>query len=232
MGSNSRVRDIVATVSTVIASLAALTIAVVVVRREMFGGRTEDDVGPVGIVEPVANWDELVRGGHRIGPERATVTIVEFGDFQCPACGRFHSAVLGVLAKYPADVALVYRQLPLEDIHPVAYPAAKAAFCAAEQGRFGAMHDALFQSQADLGSRSLLSFVSEAAIRDSAAFSTCLVNAERISSIDSDIQLARTMNLRGTPTVIINGMLYASVPDSARLERVVAYLRGRGARGE
>jgi protein-disulfide isomerase len=91
---------------------------------------------------PVSN--EISSMDHALGPETARLTILEYSDFQCPACASYAPVMTQVLAKYPEDVRLVYRNFPLNQIHPNAYEAALAAEAAGKQGKFWDMHDLLF----------------------------------------------------------------------------------------
>ena len=205
---------------TVVVTLSAVAIAVVVVRREFFGGSTLQSAGLPSDRE-LSDWELVATGGHRIGPSSAPVTIVEFGDYQCPACRRFHSSLKGAMAAFPDQVGVIYRHLPLEDIHPVAYQAAKAAQCAADQSRFAPFHDLMYEQQSLLGGKSLSAIAVEAGIPDSIGFATCLQSNVKSPEIEADIQLARELGLRGTPTIAINGILYASPPDSLRLQGLI-----------
>ncbi len=81
------------------------------------------------------------------GPKDAKVTIIEFSDFECPFCQRAFTTVEEVLAAYPKDVRVVYKQLPLTSIHPNAQRAAEASLCALDQGKFWEMHDKMFTAQ-------------------------------------------------------------------------------------
>src|SRR5262249_41475644 len=86
--------------------------------------------------------------GHFRGPENATVTLVEFGDYQCPSCGAYHPFVKEILNRYPQQVRLEFHHFPLISIHPNSMAAAKAVEAAGEQGHYWEMHDALFETQA------------------------------------------------------------------------------------
>lgn len=86
-------------------------------------------------------------GGHFRGPDSARVTLVEFGDYQCPSCGAYAPIVLEVLRRYPQQVRLEFHHYPLISIHPYAMPAAMAAEAAGEQGKFWEMHDLIFDHQ-------------------------------------------------------------------------------------
>jgi protein-disulfide isomerase len=85
--------------------------------------------------------------GHFRGPENAQVTLVEFGDYQCPSCGAYHPFVKEILNRYPTQVRLEFHHFPLMSIHPNSMAASKAAEAAGEQGHYWEMHDALFEYQ-------------------------------------------------------------------------------------
>src|SRR3989338_8919376 len=84
------------------------------------------------------------------GPSLAAVTIEEWGDFQCPACGTAYRALKPVFAQYEDRVHFVYRHFPLTSIHPLAFNAATASECAADQDKFWEFHDQLYEGQPDL----------------------------------------------------------------------------------
>ena len=107
---------------------------------------------------------------HLRGPEEAPVTVVEYGDFECPFCGRAEAAVRELLTDF-GDVAYVWRHLPLSDVHPNASLAAEAAEAAADQGSFWEMHDALLDHQDDLRPRDLFAYAERLGL-DSSAFAT------------------------------------------------------------
>src|SRR5438552_135127 len=90
---------------------------------------------------------DIKSGGHFRGPENAQVTLVEFGDYQCPSCGAYHPFVKEILNRYPQQVRLEFHHFPLISIHPNSMAASKAAEAAGEQGHYWEMHDALFEYQ-------------------------------------------------------------------------------------
>jgi len=96
--------------------------------------------------KPVA-VEVAVGNSPTIGPKNAKVSIVEFSDFECPYCARAFSTVKQIKETYPNDVKIVYKHLPLSNIHPNAQKAAEAALCARDQGKFWEMHDKMFESQ-------------------------------------------------------------------------------------
>ena len=92
------------------------------------------------------------KSDHAQGPEDAAVTLVEYGDYQCPYCADVHSMVAGIIENMGAILRFVFRHMPLNEVHPYAQYAAEAAEAAGAQGKFWEMHNALFDHQADLGS--------------------------------------------------------------------------------
>src|ERR1700738_5041816 len=88
---------------------------------------------------------------HILGPADAPVTLVEYGDYECPACGAAHPMVKAILKRLGAKLRFVFRNMPLSEIHPNAELAAEAAEGAAAQGKFWEMHDALYEHQDELG---------------------------------------------------------------------------------
>jgi NhaA family Na+:H+ antiporter len=93
------------------------------------------------------NVDVKMSGGHFRGPENAQVTLVEFGDYQCPSCAAYHPFVKEILNRYPKQVRLEFHHFPLISIHPNSIAAAKAVEAAGEQGHYWEMHDAIFEYQ-------------------------------------------------------------------------------------
>jgi protein-disulfide isomerase len=144
--------------------------------------------------------------GPSLGPDDAPVTIIEFGDFQCPYCRRAAPTMQALRERYPQRVRFVYRHLPLESIHPRARAAAEAAICADAQDRFWAFHDRLFAAPGALGDAELRAHA-EAVGVDLDAFDACLSEGSPQARIASDIQAARDAGISGTPAFVINGML-------------------------
>ena len=202
--------------STVILAVCALVVTGLVVRRELRGGVDQPR-------EPreIAEWEDLTANGHFIGPRDAPVKIVEFSDFQCPFCARVQGGLDEVRRQYPDEVAVVYRHFPLEAIHPHAMTAALASECAAEQGQFKAMHDRLFEGQDSIGQKPFVSFAGEAGVQDSVEFQKCLDEERYAEKVSSDIEVARSIDLRGTPSIIVDGTLLPGTPSARDLEEWV-----------
>jgi len=144
--------------------------------------------------------------GPSLGPDDAPVTIVEFSDYQCPFCGRAEPVVKQVLAKYPDQVRLVYRHFPLDSIHPQARPAAIAAVCASEQGRFWEFHDKVFGSQRELSSERLAGFADELEL-DRESFDRCLESDAAAKTVADDLEAGQSAGTTGTPAFFVNGIM-------------------------
>ena len=156
-------------------------------------------------VEPLR--ETVAATGPSRGAKRAVVTIVEFADFQCPYCGQMAPVLKQILERYPDDVRLVYRQLPLNNIHANAMHAAEASVCAGAQGKFWEMHDALFANQAALALEDL-SKTAEGLKLDSAAFNTCMGSSATAALIDADVRAGEDAGIDGTPGMFVNGRFY------------------------
>jgi protein-disulfide isomerase len=140
------------------------------------------------------------------------VTIVEFSDFQCPACGQAFLDLHDLVRRRP-DVRLVFRHFPLDDqcnqgvtrgVHPLACLAACAAECAGQQGKFWEYHDLLFQNQAALARDGLFGFARDIGL-DIARFRTCLDDPATLDLVREDVRAGSALGVKSTPTIFING---------------------------
>jgi protein-disulfide isomerase len=143
-----------------------------------------------------------------IGNPDAPITIIEFSDFQCPFCAKFHSQTLPlILDEYieQGKVKLVFRDFPIQSIHPNALPASIAAECANEQGKFKEMHDMLFDNQNEWNKQDTvdaLSSFSQYATNiqlEQETFDSCLTNGKYIEEIKKDLDDGRNYGVSGTP---------------------------------
>lgn len=160
------------------------------------------------------------------GPENAKVTVIEFSDFQCPYCRRFHEETLPQLrALYGDRIRFVYRDLPLTSIHGFAQGAAEAAECANEQGRFWEYHDLLFQNQTALQTPDLKAYAARLGLNQ-AAFDACVDSHKYADEVNADIDDASAAAVTGTPTFFINGRrLVGAQPLSAFQQAIDAALQ-------
>ncbi|TAL12779.1 MAG: hypothetical protein EPO02_00705 [Nitrospirae bacterium] len=141
------------------------------------------------------------------GSPTAPVTIIEFADFECPACKESLPVLRQLRDLYKDQVRLVYRDFPLSG-HPQARPAAEAAHCAHEQGQFWAYHDALFAQAPDL-KPSDYEALAERLSLNQAEFTACLASARPKAAVAKDLAEAQSLGLSGTPTFFINGRYLA-----------------------
>ncbi len=147
-----------------------------------------------------------------IGNPDALITIIEFSDFQCPFCARFHTQTLpSILEEYidQGKVKLVFRDFPIQSIHPNALPASVAAECADEQNKFREMHDILFEKQNEWSRQettdaiSLFSQYASEIELEQDAFASCLNDVRQVDEIRKDLDDGRNYGVEGTPGFFI-----------------------------
>ena len=139
-----------------------------------------------------------------LGPADAPITIVEFSDFQCPYCRKFHQETYqALLDAYPGKIRFVYRNLPLTSIHPEAFPAAVASLCAQDQNAFWPFHEKLFNG-VDLGRDIYIQYASQLGL-DVPAFTACLTSNKHDNAIMDDSDYAMSIGVSSTPTFFVNG---------------------------
>jgi Na+/H+ antiporter NhaA len=163
---------------------------------------------------------------HIRGPDEAPVTLLEYGDFQCPYCGQAEGVIRELLGAAGADVRYVWRHLPLNDVHPRAQLAAEAAEAAADQGRFWDMHDLLLSHQDALGPRDLAGYAGELGL-DTERFSEELRTREHAPRVSEDVASADESGVSGTPTFFINGRRHYGVYDIDTLTEAVRAAKRR-----
>lgn len=144
-------------------------------------------------------------GAPSIGPQNAPITLVEFSDFQCPYCVAATPEIEAILRAYPTQVKLIFKEFPLE-IHSQAELAALAAIAAHKQGKFWAMHDAMFASR-DLSRNTIFAFAQKNGL-DMKRFEADLSSAETRETVIRDIQDGDRAGVEGTPTIFVNGKRY------------------------
>lgn len=161
-----------------------------------------------------------------LGPEDAPVTIVEFSDYECPYCQRYHSETFHqIINTYGDQVRYVFKDLPLTSIHPNAVPAANAAHCAQEQGDFWAYHELLFSDQLALSADSYLAYADTLGF-DITEFSACLEEDRYVDVVMEDTSILTALSAPlSTPTFFINGQYVAGAqPFSVFAELIDAEL--------
>lgn len=165
--------------------------------------------GPSAAGEPVANPEQLVREDDPIlGAADAQVTVVEFGDFECPSCGAVHPLLKTIKQQYAdRSVRFVYRHFPLPQ-HEHAQDAAEAAVEAQRQGKFWEYHDLLFEHQTALDRASLEQYATQVGL-DMDAFRSALTNHAHADAVAQDRSDGQAVNITGTPSIFINTVPYS-----------------------
>jgi protein-disulfide isomerase len=155
-------------------------------------------------IDPSKVYTIPLEGSQVRGPKDAKVTIVEFADYQCPFCAQSVPLVDQMLAQYPKDVNLVFKQFPLTSIHPNAMPAAKAVVAAGKQNKFWEMHALIFENSRQLGPDKYKELAQKLNL-DLAQFDKDMSSPEVAAQIDTEMKHARAADVTGTPTFFVNG---------------------------
>jgi protein-disulfide isomerase len=176
-----------------------------------------------GVPPTAAGAVVTVDGAPTKGDKDARVTLVEFSDYQCPFCGRFYRETWPEIDRdyvKTGKVKYVFRDFPLEGLHPQALKAAEAAHCAAEQGKYWAMHDRLFDGQAALEDKDLTQHAGAVGL-DVTRFEQCLQSGRYTAQVRQSLQDGAQLGVSGTPTFIVG----LSEPGSPTI-KAAAILRG------
>ena len=182
---------------------------------------TTNNTGSGGDQENTVKVDLTIRNGEYIrGNPNAKVTIIEFSDYECPFCQRFHTTVKQALIDYPDDVNWVYRHFPLDSIHPNARPAAEASECAGEQGKFWEFSDAMFEDQGSLGSNFYVQVATNNGLNMN-QFNECVSSRKYQDKVESDLQEGLATGVNGTPGSFVNGRSIAGAVPYANLKAAI-----------
>ena len=209
------------------AAFAAALLTWLLFRATALLPRTLRIRGLLGTAEPLADLYIEVdpERDHVRGPIQAPVTVVEYGDFQCPYCGQAEPVIRELLREF-GDVRYVWRHLPLNDVHPDTQLAAEAAEAAADQGSFWEMHDLLLAHQDALRPSDLIGYAEQLEL-DVDRFTNHLREQAGAARVAEDVDSADLSGVSGTPTFFINGRRHYGAYDIATLSAAV---RAAGAR--
>ena len=175
----------------------------------------------VDLSEPVDDERDHVRGS-----DDAPVTLVEYGDYQCPYCGQAEVVIRELLVSFGDDLRYVWRHLPLNDVHPNAQMAAEAAEAAAAQGAFWPMHDALLGHQDELSAPALRAYAAGIGL-DVERFWDELRRRQYAPRVAEDVETADASGVAGTPSFFINGRRHDGAYDLPTLTARVRAARAR-----
>ena len=163
---------------------------------------------------------EIVKGeGPALGPANAPIELVEFSDFQCPYCRRAAPIVKQVIEAYGAQLHFVYRHYPLSQ-HENARPAAEAAACADEQGKFWAFHDRLFADPARTSDPRLRQTAKELEL-DTTRFNACVDSHQFRAKVETDMKAGNAAGVMGTPAFFVNGRPLLGDPSLEQFKRLI-----------
>ncbi len=157
--------------------------------------------GTIRLTEPISGRD------HIRGPQSAEVSLVEYGDFECPYCRAAEPIVAGLIQAFGDQLSVTFRHFPLSEVHPHARHAAEVAEAAAAQGKFWEMHDLLFARQDALDDADLLKYAAELSL-DSDRVRRELAGHEHVRRVEKDQQSGLDNGVKGTPTFYIDGTRY------------------------
>jgi protein-disulfide isomerase len=157
---------------------------------------------------------------HVTGSAQAIITLVEFGDYQCPHCGRAHPVVKEIQKNFRDQLRFVFRHFPLSNVHEYALPAAIAAEAAGRQHKFWQMHDIIFEQQDQLSEVALIEFAAILRL-NMPTFERDLQDKALEEKVEADFESGVRSGVNGTPSFFINGIKYNGPFDYASLSNVI-----------
>ena len=158
---------------------------------------------PHARVDPRLHPDEAI--DHIRGPASAPVTVIEYGDFECPSCVQAHGAIAIMLAHFANQVRFVFRHFPLREVHPHAELAAEASEAAAAQGRFWPMHDMLMAHSPHLKPKHLLDYAGQLRL-DIARYENEMKDHVYLQRVQEHVHSGQQLGVRATPAFYVNGV--------------------------
>jgi protein-disulfide isomerase len=182
------------------------------------------DMGKDGFAENRAKLD--LKAAPVTGASNATVTIVEFADFECPVCRQLHEVLRGLLPNYP-QVRLAFKDFPLEQLHPWARTAALAGRCAYRQDpkAFWKMYDYLYDKQDVISAANAwdksVDYAGQAGLKTD-EFKACMTSQEAAAAVDASVANGKLLEVNSTPTLFVNGRRVVGA-DARQLEQVIQY---------
>ena len=153
------------------------------------------------------------------GPETAPITIIQFAEYQCPYCGKAGESVEQVMKEYEGKVKMVFRDFPLS-FHDRAIPAAVAANCAGEQGKYWEMHDQMMANQRALSEDDIKGYATNIGL-DLSKLETCRADPKHVAEVQKDMEDGSAAGVSGTPAFFINGIMLSGALPFERFKEVI-----------
>jgi len=168
----------------------------------------------------VRRYDVPADDDYAFGPDDAPITLIEFSDYECPYCRKWHLEVWPRLQEaFPGQIRLVYRDFPLYNIHPNANPAAEAANCAGEQGKYWDFHTMLFAG-GELGNAVYEQYAKDLDL-NLAKFAECLSTNRTADEVQADFDYAANLGISSTPTFFINGLAVVGAQPFETFQQII-----------
>jgi len=210
-------------------ALAPLTFVVGLAAGYIFWGRDQPTVSAVAggqpnLAQQPSRYEISIDDDPSIGPQDAPIVIIEFSDFNCPYCKRWHQETFQpLMSAYQDKILFVYRDYPVTSQE--SFVAAQAANCAGEQGEYWAFHDALFSGPYGLGQEAYQQYAVDLGL-DAAQLQECIQSGKYASEVESDARFASSLGITGTPTFFVNGIpIVGAVPLSSFKQVIDAELK-------
>ncbi len=173
-------------------------------------------------------YDIPTEGYPSLGPDDAPITIVEFSDYQCPFCSRFHDDTYqALLDAYPGQIRFVYRNLPLS-FHQNAQMSAEAALCAGDQNAYWEMHEVLFANQASLNNpegttleQAVYNQYAQELNLDVTTFEECMTSHKFAQFIEEDMAFSTNLGVQSTPTFFVNGLAIVGAQPLSSFQQLI-----------
>jgi protein-disulfide isomerase len=171
--------------------------------------------------QQVKRYDIPIDGNPVLGSDKAAITLVEFSDYECPFCRRWHAEVLPkIQEKYGDKIRLVYRDFPLSSIHANAIPAAEAADCAGEQKHYWEFNNQVFATEDPLGNSTYEAIAKNIGL-DVNSFKKCVDERRYQKEVENDLNFATQLGVRSTPTFFINGLAVVGAQPFEVFEQII-----------
>ncbi|NIS81063.1 MAG: thioredoxin domain-containing protein [Anaerolineales bacterium] len=184
-------------------------------------GVTSLPIAPTPVEQQPVRLEVSLDDDPALGPDDAQIVIVEFSDFNCPFCQRFHQETFtDLMDAYAGQIKFVYRDFPIVGGGQVGFEAARAANCAAEQGDYWAFHDALFSGRYNLDRNGFVQYASGLGM-DQTLLEECLDSGRYDDEVQADFREGVELGVTGTPTFFINGIPLVGAQPLSSFVRVI-----------